>query len=137
MCHPSVATVIKPLVIRIAHPCVYTPYTPLLYSKTGVYRCIHYFLIFALKHKLWVLVRTASSGSNVYPQYIFLSQIMKIVKKKSIENCHFYRLENSLCTAWACFRYVRSQSLCYKVFFFFFFFAFSLHITMQCCKRQY
>ena len=33
-----------------------TPYTPLLYSKTGVYRGIHFFLIFALKHRLWVLV---------------------------------------------------------------------------------
>ena len=37
-----------------------TPYTPLLYSKTGVYRGDHSFLIFALKHRLWVLVRTAS-----------------------------------------------------------------------------
>ena len=37
-----------------------TPYTPLLYSKTGDYRGIFYLLIFALKHKLWVLVRTAS-----------------------------------------------------------------------------
>ena len=36
------------------------PYTPLLYSKIGVYRGIHYFLNFALKHILWVLVRTAS-----------------------------------------------------------------------------
>ena len=36
------------------------PYTPLLCSKIGVYRGIHYFLIFALKHRLWVLVRTAS-----------------------------------------------------------------------------
>ena len=36
------------------------PYTPILYSKTGVYRGIHFFLIFALKHRLWVLVRTAS-----------------------------------------------------------------------------
>ena len=35
------------------------PYTPLFYSKTGVYRGIH-FLVFALKHRLWVLVRTAS-----------------------------------------------------------------------------
>ena len=40
--------------------CLIPPYTPLLYSKTGVYRGIHYFLIFALKHILWVLVRTAS-----------------------------------------------------------------------------
>ena len=33
-------------------------YTPLLYSKIGVYRGIHYFLIFGLKYRLWVLVRT-------------------------------------------------------------------------------
>ena len=36
------------------------PYIPLLNSKTGVYRGIHYFLIFALKHRLWVLDKTAS-----------------------------------------------------------------------------
>ena len=40
--------------------CFIPPYTLLLYRKTGVYRGIHYFLIFALKHILWVLVRTAS-----------------------------------------------------------------------------
>ena len=37
-----------------------TPHTPLLYSKTGVCRGIPIFLIFAPKHRLWVLVRTAS-----------------------------------------------------------------------------
>ena len=48
------------------------PYTPLLYSKTGVYSGIHYFLAFALKHRLWVLVRTASrGGSNMYLQSMF------------------------------------------------------------------
>ena len=36
------------------------PYTPLLYSKTGICRGIPIFLIFAPKHRLWVLVRTAS-----------------------------------------------------------------------------
>ena len=30
--------------------CFIPPYTPLLYSKTGVYRGLHYFRIFALKH---------------------------------------------------------------------------------------
>ena len=40
-------------------PCIH-PYTPLLYSKTGVWRGIHIFLIFAPKHRLWILVRTAS-----------------------------------------------------------------------------
>ena len=34
---------------------MYTPYTPLLYSNTGVCRGIHIFLIFAPKHKLWVI----------------------------------------------------------------------------------
>ena len=34
------------------------PYTPLLYSKTGVCRGIPIFLIFAPKHILWVLVCT-------------------------------------------------------------------------------
>ena len=31
-----------------------------LCSKTGVNRGIHFFLIFALKHRSWVLVRIAS-----------------------------------------------------------------------------
>ena len=32
------------------------------YSKTGVYRGKHFFLIFAPKHRFWVLIRTASPG---------------------------------------------------------------------------
>ena len=75
--------------------CFIPQYTPLLYSKTGVHRGIHYFLIFALKHILWVLVRTAS----IY----VLSKNMKMVKK-STENCHFHSREQSLYIAWACFR---------------------------------
>ena len=45
--------------------CFIPPYTPLSYSKTGVYRGMHYFLIFALKHILWVHVRTASINEAV------------------------------------------------------------------------
>ena len=37
------------------------PYTPLLNSKTGIYRGIPIFLIFAPKRRLWVLVTTASA----------------------------------------------------------------------------
>ena len=37
----------------------YTTLTPLLYSKTGVYMGIPVLRIFAKKHRLWVLVRTA------------------------------------------------------------------------------
>ena len=36
------------------------PLAPLLFSKNGVSRGILIFLIFALKHRLWVLLRTAS-----------------------------------------------------------------------------
>ena len=45
-----------------------TPLTPHLYIvKLGLTEGIHYLLIFALKHRLWVRVRTAS----VYPQSMF------------------------------------------------------------------
>ena len=42
---------------------------PLLYSKNGVYRGLQgfsVFLIFALKHRSWVLVRTASLVPTIY-----------------------------------------------------------------------
>ena len=62
--------------------CFIPPYTPLLYSKTGVYRGIHYFLIFALKHRLWVLVRTV-------PTIYVLSKNKKKVNIFSTKNYHF------------------------------------------------
>ena len=37
------------------------PYTPPLYSKTGVYRGIYYFPYVYSKYRVWVLVRTALS----------------------------------------------------------------------------
>ena len=47
--------------IRITCPCDLYPLTPHFYiKKTWAYRGMHYFLNFALKHGLWVLVRTAS-----------------------------------------------------------------------------
>ena len=54
----------------------------ILYSKTGVYRGIHYLLIFALKHILWVHVRTASMRRfKRVPTIYVSSKKMKIVKK--------------------------------------------------------
>ena len=56
---------------------IHTPaYTSLLYSKTGGWRVNLFFLIFTPKHRLWVLVRTASlrwlrGGSDVYAQPMF------------------------------------------------------------------
>ena len=86
--------------------CFIPPYTLLLYSKTGVYRGIHYFLIFALKHILWVLVRTASMCTH----NICFEQKYENSKKNSIENCHFYSCEKSLYIAWAYFRTVQPFS---------------------------
>ena len=72
------------------------PYTPFLYSKTGVYRGIHFFLIFALKHRLWVLV--------CVPTVNVLSENNKKKKHQnfSFENYHFYSCEILLYIAWAC-----------------------------------
>ena len=58
------------------------PHTPLLYSKTGVCRGIPIFLIFAPKHRLWVLVRTT------------LSKNKKNIKKNSTEFFQFLQLKN-------------------------------------------
>ena len=50
------------------------PLTPLLYSKTGVYRDIHYFSYFCSKHTLWVLVRTHNlcfeQNYEKYPNFL-------------------------------------------------------------------
>ena len=40
----------------------------------------------------------------MYSQSMFQSKNMKIVKKKSTENCHFYSRGKSLFVALACFR---------------------------------
>ena len=60
------------------------PLTPHFYIvKTGVYRGIHFFLIFALKHRLWVLVRTASVLSKnkknitIFQLKIFMFTVLK------------------------------------------------------------
>ena len=48
----------------------------LLYSKTGVNRGMHFFLIIVLKQKLWILVRTASKfGYSLEPPLYVDSRI--------------------------------------------------------------
>ena len=51
------------------------PFTPLLYSKNGAYRGILFFLIFALKHRLWVFVRTASISDFFHLKIIFVTTL--------------------------------------------------------------
>ena len=61
---------------------ILTPSTPLLYSKTGVYRGIHVFLIL-LKNNIecgYSLEPPRRGGSNEYPQSMFWAGIWKISK---------------------------------------------------------
>ena len=71
--------------IRITRPCDLYPLTPHFYivklGCTGVY----IFLIFALKHRLWVLIRTASFHNQCFRA--------KKIKIFSYENYHFYSRE--------------------------------------------
>ena len=70
----------------------------------GVNLC---FLIFAPKHRFWVLVRTASAnGSNMYPQSenLCFEQKKKKDTKRFLLKKLFLQLKNSLYIAWACFR---------------------------------
>ena len=82
-------------------PCnEYPRYTPPLYSKIEVYTGIHFFLIFALKHRLWVLVRTRVPTVYVWSK-----------NKKNITIFHlkffiFLAVKKSLYIAWVCFRNV-------------------------------
>ena len=79
-------------ITRITCPCVLYP---LLYSKTGVYRGIHYFLIFALKHILWVLVRTTSMRRfQREPTIYVFSKNMKIVQKIQLKIVIFTAVKN-------------------------------------------
>ena len=68
--------------------------TPLLYSKTRVHRGVHIFLIFALKHRLWVLVRTASLTEAVltYTNNLCFDQ-------KNKKNVTFFHLKIQVFTA--------------------------------------
>ena len=84
-----------------------SPFYIVKLGYAGVYLC---FLIFAPKHRLWVLVRTASvrrfrrGGSNVYPQSMFWSQNKKNILTFLLKIFNYFNLRNSLYIAWACFR---------------------------------
>ena len=59
------------------------PHTPPLYRKSGVSRGISIFLIFAPKHRLWVLVRTASArGVLLVPTIYVLGKNKKKILKR-------------------------------------------------------
>ena len=64
------------------HAYIFDPLKPHFYTvKLGFIGVYIDFLISALKHRLWVLVRTVSSGgSNKYSQSMFWAEIRKLLK---------------------------------------------------------
>ena len=74
-------------IIMLTSLCKYPLTSPLLYSETRVYRGLHYFLIFALIHRLWVLVRTASLTEVV----LTCTQILCFQQK--LKNNAFFHLK--------------------------------------------
>ena len=57
------------------------PHTPLLCNKLGAYRGIPIFLTFDPKHRLWVLVRTASVRRSLHvPTINVLSNYIQNIK---------------------------------------------------------
>ena len=76
-----------------------------------IYRGIHYFLIFALKQRLWVLVRTASRVPTIY----VLSKNKKNIIFFSSENNLFHNRENLLYITWACFHNAADLCLCFRI----------------------
>ena len=76
------------LIIMRTCPCnISFPY--FLMVKMGYTGGVHHVLIFALKHRLWVLVRTASLCTH----NLCFEQKYENDINKSTENCNFYSCE--------------------------------------------
>ena len=74
--------------------------TPLFYIIKGEFTGgVYHFLIFALKHGLWVLVRTASLCTH----NLCFEQKYENDKNKSTENFHFSSHEKMQFIAWYVF----------------------------------
>ena len=84
---------------------MYISHIPLLYSITGVYRGITIFLLFAPKHTLWVLVRTASTRRfQRVPTIYVLSKNKKNINVFLLKSFNIYNSGKNVYITWACFR---------------------------------
>ena len=92
----------KSRIIRITRACycnIYTLTLTLLIAETWVHRGIHLFYIFALKHRSWVHVGTASRTHDL----CFSANIRKISYIFLSENYNFYSGEKSKYIALPCY----------------------------------
>ena len=81
------------------HTCIIlTPLNPaFMFCKTGVYRVYNFFLIFAPKHRLWVLIRPASPSTHnlehkceIYQNFLSESFHFLVVKFSVYLNRHVF-----------------------------------------------
>ena len=71
---------------------ILTPLKPILYSKIGVYRGIHYFSYFCSKHRFgYSLEPPRRGGSNEYPQSMFWADIWKNIRDFYLKIFSFWR----------------------------------------------
>ena len=72
------------------------PYTPLVYSRIGVCRGIPIFLIFVLKHRLWVLVRTACIlHGEVFVMRFSVVAVGRSTSQTKEDWCYVYQYEQT------------------------------------------
>ena len=74
---------------------ILTPFNPILYRKTGVYRGIHYFSYICSKHRLWVLVRGAEAVLTS-THNLFFEQKYEKYKSFLSENFQFLEVKYSI-----------------------------------------
>ena len=86
--------------------CFIPPYTPLLYSKTGVYKGLHYFHIFALKHILCTCTHKYVLSKNMKTKFLNVKLVLLsdtyLIIIFAICHCHSFKNELVLVlnTAW-------------------------------------
>ena len=95
-------------VIRVKCPCNVDPLTPLLYSKSGVYRGIHYFLIFAPKHVHTIYV-LSKNKKIINPFHL------KIFFFTAVKYCKI--LLRHVCVMWCCLTSKESPGFTIRCFF--------------------
>ena len=83
--------------IRITSPCDLYPFTPHFYIVKVRFTGVYIFFILALKHRLWVLVRTASVT-------IYVLRKNKKYHNFSSKNYHLWKFKKYLHDAWVCLR---------------------------------
>ena len=85
--------------------------TPHLYSKTGVCKGIPIFLIFAPKHRLWVLGEAVLSCTH----NLCFEQKQEKIYKKSTLNFQILQFQKNLYITWACFRNGRETTIHFRM----------------------